>query len=290
MATLVEQLQQEALDPKVAVPHLLRRVKLIAAKLNLAAPAEWVDHELNGYPGEVPAYRRVSGAPKAHNPYNGWIPIDGSVEMMEAIRSRAVNQSISSLQALVDDTKSGGTLFFQFSPQQVEILSRGMPVSFPQMGLHVDRSTLVSILDSVRSKVLDWAIDLEREGILGTDVGFSPDEAKRARAVTIQIGSFNGNLSTGDASGPNSRFNLSSTDHSSNVNNETDLFAALLAAVQKINDDHEREVVVTAVTTMQKEQGLPGFVGAYQRFITTAANHMTIVAPFLPQLTALLGA
>jgi hypothetical protein len=66
MATLIEQLQEEALDPKVSLTDLLRKTKLCAAKLGLRGAVEWVDHELNGYPAGVklPDYRQLSIGPE----------------------------------------------------------------------------------------------------------------------------------------------------------------------------------------------------------------------------------
>ncbi|MDB5479306.1 MAG: hypothetical protein JWO83_359 [Caulobacteraceae bacterium] len=51
MATsLVEQLQQDALDPTTSVSNLLRKVKLTAVKLGQGEVAAWVDMELHGFP------------------------------------------------------------------------------------------------------------------------------------------------------------------------------------------------------------------------------------------------
>lgn len=286
MATLVEQLQQEALDHKVPISQLLRRVKLIAAKLGLAAPAEWVDHELNGYDGEVPQYRRIRGQPQAHNPFHGWIPIHGHAEFVEAISAQWVGQSVASLESLL---QGKGTLYFPFSPHQVELINRGADVQLAKMGLRVDRSSIVGILDAVRSKVLDWAIELERQGILGTEVGFTREETRKAQAVSIHIANFHGNLATGDASGVNARMNLGSTDNSTNVANEPAIFSQLLEAVTQIKDPDDRREVVAAVEEMRRQQGKSGFVKAYAAFMSTASDHMTVVAPFLPALTSLLG-
>lgn len=286
MPTLVEQLQIEAVDPKVSTPNLLRKVKLIAAKLNLSNTIEWVDHELNGYTGATaPEYRKVSGQPRAFNPFNGWIPITGRAEMMEILSQRVVGQSVAGLEALLTGGDDG--LYMPYSPRQIELLSGGGEPEFPQMGLHISRSAIVAILDAVRSKVLDWAIGLEREGILGTEVGFTPDEARRAQRVTIQIGEFKGNLSTGDAVGTQSRINLGSTDSSMNLSGG--IFGQLHERASAIADSDAREAVTAAITAMEKEQGGNGFTRAYTRFMEVAADHMSVFVPLLPALAQLLG-
>jgi AbiTii len=77
MASLIEQLQAEALDSRVAVADLLRKAKVVAEKLGVREFAEWVDRELNGYSqdDEFPTYRRLHGEFQAFNPYHGWQPI-----------------------------------------------------------------------------------------------------------------------------------------------------------------------------------------------------------------------
>lgn len=286
MPTLVEQLQLEALDQNVSIAQLLRRVKLIAAKLKLEATTEWVDHELNGYRGATPAYRQVKGQPRAFNPYRGWIPITGSVEMMEAISSRSVGQSVAGLEALLKD-RGGDGLYMPFSAKQARGLSGGGEPEFADMGLHIDQSVIVGMLDAVRSKVLDWAIGLEREGVLGSEVGFSEEEAKKAKDVVIQIHSFSGQLNTGDAVGPQSRINLGATDHSSNTSSGA-LFASLAEAAASVAEPGARREILGAVAHMQTEAGGPGFLAAYRRFMEAAADHVTVFTPMLPALAQML--
>jgi AbiTii len=65
---------------------------------------------------------------------------------------------------------------------------------------------MARILDRVRTLVLDWALNLEKAGIMGTDDSFDSAEKEKAQAfgTTINIGhidSFVGNLGQGNASG-----------------------------------------------------------------------------------------
>jgi hypothetical protein len=61
-------------------------------------------------------------------------------------------------------------------------------------------------LDAVRNLVLDWAIELERSGVVGEGITFSADEKKIAATnpVTLHIGAitnFTGVLGVGNTSG-----------------------------------------------------------------------------------------
>jgi len=53
-------------------------------------------------------------------------------------------------------------------------------------------SSLVSLLDSVRTVVLNWAIKLEEDNILGEGITFTPEEKSIARASTYNVTNFYG--------------------------------------------------------------------------------------------------
>src|ERR1700722_15527100 len=103
--SLVEQLQAEALDSSVPVEDLLRKAKIVAAKLDLPDFLTWIEKELGGYsPGDaVPAYRVVSGEVRGWNPYHGWMPIIWQ-DANERIRSstQPLSQSIGGISDLVN--------------------------------------------------------------------------------------------------------------------------------------------------------------------------------------------
>lgn len=75
MDGIVLELEREALDENVSVETLLRKAYLVAKKLKLTDFEEWLNSEQNGYHGEVPEYRMISGNYRAWNPYRGWIPV-----------------------------------------------------------------------------------------------------------------------------------------------------------------------------------------------------------------------
>jgi hypothetical protein len=126
MATIVEKLQQAALDKETPVTDLLRRVKFVATKLGLANVEEWVEHELNGYARAVPPdYRSVHGTPIGVNPYLGPMPIGGYVE---ALSRRTIREPVSSLEALVGSTASGDTLKIGYPDKVRDKLDRSNDV------------------------------------------------------------------------------------------------------------------------------------------------------------------
>ena len=66
--TLLRELQRDATDPNVDITTLLRKARVLAARLNNAEFESWIKHELNEYPYEsdLPEYRVLSVVAKAH--------------------------------------------------------------------------------------------------------------------------------------------------------------------------------------------------------------------------------
>jgi len=202
MATIIEKLQQAALDKNMPVNDLLRRVKFVAAKLGLGRVEDWVEQELNGYESPPPDYRRVHGTPLALNPVRGWEPIGGYIE---PISRKTIGEPVSALEALLALPKSG-TLQIRYSDETRKRLDLSNGVRGWNYCLQVSPSELQRILDRVRTLVLDWALNLEKTGIMGSEDNFDRSDREKAQAAgtTINIGhigSLVGNLGHGNVSG-----------------------------------------------------------------------------------------
>jgi AbiTii len=183
--SLVEQLQADALDRGVPVGDLLRKAKVVAAKLDLKEFLAWSDHEISGYGPEdkVPPYRMVQGEAYGFNPYRGWQPvIFPNAEVRRRITTQPNGQSVAEIADLVSRGESGtfaiplGAIPLSYGPG----LEMGVNVQ-----LQIDRSQLAGILDAVRNQILEWSLKLEKEGITGSGISFSERERKRAHQPTI---------------------------------------------------------------------------------------------------------
>ncbi|MDO9333897.1 MAG: hypothetical protein Q7T57_05180 [Dehalococcoidales bacterium] len=87
--------------------------------------------------------------------------------------------------------------------------------------------------------------------------------------------------------GPNTRVNIQSVDSSANLVEvePTELFGRIREAIgQSVQDGELLRKLQEKVTELQKAQGTPGFVVRYKEFMALAANHMTLLAPFIPAL------
>jgi hypothetical protein len=91
--------------------------------------------------------------------------------------------------------------------------------------------------------------------------------------------------------GNNARVNIHSTDNSVNQvgRGSDEVFSQLIETVRaQIGEAGARDKLLELVEDMRQGSNTGSFKGAYQRFISAAAEHITIIAPFLPALTQLL--
>jgi hypothetical protein len=202
---LIEEIQGEALDASAAVGALLRKVKLAAAKLKLSRIEQWVDHELKGYSGaELPKYRILKGALRVWDEYHGWQPVGGDPEMLNLLSTVRIGESIASLEALVKSGKGG--YLATMSPDQLAIISKVTNSHVARAGVDISKGAVTHIIESVRTLILEWAIALENEGIMGEGLSFTNEERSKAQnssvAIHIEsIGTFTGNMGAGNISG-----------------------------------------------------------------------------------------
>ena len=91
--------------------------------------------------------------------------------------------------------------------------------------------------------------------------------------------------------GSNARVNIQSSDSSTNVVNVESavLFDNLRGAIEESSADSAvARQLIQNVSAMQSAVGTETFGERYKEFIAAAADHMSLVAPFLPALTQLL--
>ena len=72
--------------------------------------------------------------------------------------------------------------------------------------IQIPRGSVIGVLDFVRNKVLDWSLEMEKNGVLGEGHTFNEKEIESAKTITpvIQIGNienFAGNIGAGNTSG-----------------------------------------------------------------------------------------
>jgi hypothetical protein len=195
MGSIVIQLQEQALDSKVPLPDLLRKAIVVAKKLSISEFETWIEAELNGYtePAEFPEYRWITGEVKFWNPYHGWCPVifeDG--EDGAACSRRPTAQSVAELEHLAQNSE-GSQAHLPF-PHSMQAKFAKMGAPNPPV-LLVPVAAIPGILDAVRNIVLNWAIKLEQDGILGEGLSFTKAEQDAASGTPYHINNFFGSVS-----------------------------------------------------------------------------------------------
>jgi len=187
--SIVQELQELCLDKKVSVTDLLKRCLVISSKLDLEDFKNWANQELDGYKGEVPDYRIVGGFPQVFNPYRGFQPLHcDNPKILEKISHMNYNQPISEIEAELEQLEKANEASFQISyaPDFEKLIMKGIQYNL-QPFLQISTSQLSKILEGVRKVVLEWALKLESDGIIGEGLSFSKKEKEIASKTTYNV-------------------------------------------------------------------------------------------------------
>jgi hypothetical protein len=95
-------------------------------------------------------------------------------------------QSLGEITDLFSRSKSGGSLELGLTPSEMSVLMGCISdIDLVRLYRCTSPSALAGILDAVRNKILDWALELESHGVLGEGMTFSAQERQAAASVTI---------------------------------------------------------------------------------------------------------
>jgi len=195
----MQKLIKEIQDKNIPVSDLLRKAKVLASKLDQEDFLDWVNLELAGYKDDsaYPDYRKLSGQIKAWNPYHGWQPVLFEKSKIEkTLTSRNTKQSVGEIEELFNSNTEVYEMPYPASAA-AQILARSEIKT--KVSLFLDRSVLAGVLNAVRNALLDWAIELEKQGVKGDEAQFTEEEKEKAQALESKytIGSienFHGNV------------------------------------------------------------------------------------------------
>jgi hypothetical protein len=207
-----------ASTPAVSTADLLRRALVVARRLAAPELVDWINSELTGYKfGEVPDYRRLRGQLVAENPYRGAIPLFAPPEMAEMLAAFSVRQSMPELARL----QSSETGIFSHFPADVEqslmnMMREGSGVAM-RPALKFSTVQIEGLIETVRSRILDWALDLEGRGIIGEGMSFTQQEKRALQEQHYHFGNVSGSQIQISSNG--------STQTQANTSTRTDLNA-----------------------------------------------------------------
>ena len=295
--SLLRDVQEAAIDEQSQVATLLRKCKVLAARLGSEELSRWIDNELNGYESldQLPSYRvlnvRSYGdfvGPFGRQMKNAPIP-PGALpeELREGIQTSRISMPISTLTSLSTHESSSR---LSWPPDVVSIygerIYEGMNCLIAWQLL--PRSALVAILDTVRTRVLNFALEIEKEypnaGEAAVNSNPVPEEKVSQVFNTFITGTVQ-NLATG-SNNVEQKAQLDSS--SSNM-----IFSQMLDAVSNTSAGPEIiDKMTSLIEEMRGSRGTKDFKTHYESFVAALADHMQIlgpvVGPFLPALTQML--
>ena len=169
---------------------LLRKAKIVAVKLNIDEARSWIDHETDGYPEEavLPPYRVIPSELRGFNRVNGWQQVrwDEANPLQKYFSLALFRDPIANLQEFA---AAKNTQQASLTQDDVDILVRlgNAELASVPLARFFARANFVGILEGVRTKILDWALALEKRGVLGHDMTFDETDQQKAAEVAFRV-------------------------------------------------------------------------------------------------------
>lgn len=189
MGKIVLELQSDALDSDRKASDLLRKAYTIARKLSFDDFEDWCNKELRGYAFDdepKPPYRHLEPVYKAFNPYRGFIPvIIEEQETIDLLSQHFVAESVDEIETLV--ASDNDPLVFSVRREIQKLMMELSNAPF-EVKAFVGKASYFNILQTVRNIILDWTIELEKNGVLEENLEFSNQEIRAAQGNITNSG------------------------------------------------------------------------------------------------------
>jgi hypothetical protein len=175
MASPIIELQQRVLDHEIHVSTLVRFALLLAKRANDDGMVKWCTNELNGYkktPKDL-EYRVVYGEYMATDRWGRDVPVNvRNPKMLDLVTKVLIWTSVGELEAMLA-TADKDTAWKMYLPAELEATTKeGMSRDVTRLFRLVQRQQLAQILEAVRSRLFDWTIQLQSDGVVIEDKEF----------------------------------------------------------------------------------------------------------------------
>ena len=299
MASLVHELQKEALDPNVKVSDLLRKALVVSKKLGISEIESWINKELNGYEvgSTMPEYRFAYGRVMVEDPRSGMAPVTFTDPAQEERLSKMPFISTAAhLEHLYGDGSSNSTILLSYHPRFGQKLMENMGSRVPPV-LQVQISEVYKVLDAIRNTILNWALKLEEDCILGVGMAFSKEEKETANGVSYNINNFYGDVTHSQVQQGSNHSTQSQDNTGVDIDSLMTLVAAIREAMHATNMEPDQLEELTgdldtlsaqAKSPRPKVAILKESLLSIQRIIEGASGGA--IVRYLPQISAFLAA
>jgi hypothetical protein len=229
--SLLREIQSAAIDSNTDLATLLRKCKVLAARLGNQEFKVWVDNELSGYKSKnvLPEYRVLDVFSKGHfaGPFNSGmnnadIPLSCIPEEYREMMSKSyMMQPVASIEALISKSKSG-SVEEPWNPDFVAMVGRDMYTNMwcMQAWKVIPKGAIVAALSEIRNRILSFVLEIEAEDPEAGEAALNSTPVSQEKVHQIFLTTINGNVQN-IATGSN--------DFEQNINNtdtNTELFRA----------------------------------------------------------------
>lgn len=295
--SLLREIQNSAVDANEPIGTLLRKCKILAARLGSSEFKSWIEYELNGYSGKgsLPEYRIMSVPCRGYfsggygsSMNNAEIPSRCIPEdYREALFTTYFPQPISSIESLINDS-DGGTVQ---EPWPADVTAHFGLEMYEGMNCLkawkvVPVNALVGMVDVIRNKVLSFVLEIESEDPQAGEAPLNSQPVAQEKVQQIFHTYISGNVQNVATGSTNVKQRA--------INNErSTIFNELLKELSSADgNDESREKIIGVVEEMRDSQGTDEFKNHYNKFMSVLADHAQVygplVVPFLPALSSII--
>jgi hypothetical protein len=214
----LSEIAERAASAETSTVDLLRQLKIVAARAQLPPLADWINHELGGYPknSAVPAYRGAFQV-EVHGNYNGPMGMHASnvliaplmikKEYCEGLFTVTFTEGVASIEDLL---RSGESVFHV--PWSADAVGRfesvllrpgaygygtpQLPWKLVAASRTIPRGIVTNVAAAIRDRVLDLALELER---IHPDIAQTNEESTRTQQINSITAIIYGNVAIGSS-------------------------------------------------------------------------------------------
>ncbi len=211
--SLLCEIQEAAVNSQVDISTLLRKCKVLAARLANEELGLWVDHELNGYPSieALPNYRVLQVASYGNFVGILWAKMNNSPippsavpeEYRQLVTTQYLTEPIASYSSLAQSASGEERLGVDWPADLLAYLSNELYESWTCVGAwkRIPLGSIHALLDTVRNRVLEFVLAIQAEAPLAGESRDQGSSISRDRVDqvfnTIVMGNV-GSLTAGD--------------------------------------------------------------------------------------------
>lgn len=299
--SLLRDIQDAAIDNSVALSVLLRKCKVLAARLGNQDFKNWIELELNGYKSNfgLPEYRQfeVNSKGDFSGAFGSGLK-NADIPMMcihkklkESLSHSYLTQSVASLESTVKQAQNNDEFSLRepWVPDATALCASTIyeNLNCMQAWKVIPVSNLVNALDSVRNSILSFALEIESEDPDAGEAKLNTSPVPQEKISQIFNTYISGNVQNVATGSTNFE------QHATNNATTPEVFALLTEAIELLRDKSEYEEIKDSVKEMELSYGTETFKNKYQNFMSILSNHITVLGPVvgasLPALSALIA-